>query len=112
MTSEIPPVPDLKPFYRSISVGEQGRLWVRRYTQAEKGEVIQAPAQPGREPPPPTSWREPVVYDVFEADGTFLGSVRLPPRVSSFRFRGDRVWGVRRGEFNESYVVGFRLVHD
>ena len=112
MTSEIPPVPDLKPFYRSISVGEQGRLWVRRYTQAEKGEVIQPPARPGMEPPPPTSWREPVVYDVFKADGSFLGSVRLPPRISLFLFRGDRVWGVKRGEFDESYVVGFRLVHD
>ena len=112
MTSELPPIPDSKPFYRSISVGEQGRLWVRRYTQAEKGEAIQAPARPGMEPPPPTSWREPVVYDVFEADGSFLGSVRLPPRTSLSRFRGDRVWGVRRGEFDESYVVGFRVVHD
>jgi len=51
------------------------------------------------------------VYDVFEADGTFLGSVRLPARVTLYRFRGDRVWGVRRGEFDESYVVRFRLVN-
>ena len=112
MTSDLPPVPDFKPFFRSILVGEDGRIWVRRSWQAEKGEAVQAPAQPGREPPPPTSWREPAVYDVFEADGSFLGSVRLPPRVSVSVFRGDQVWGVRRGEFDESYVVRLRLVQE
>jgi len=111
-TSELPPVPNVKPFFSSILVGEDGRIWVRRHWQAEKGETVQSPAQPGREPPPPTSWREPVVYDVFEADGSFLGSVRLPPRVSVSVFRGDHVWGVRRGEFDESYVVRLRLVYD
>jgi len=112
MTSEPPPVPDFKPFFHSILVGEEGRIWVRRSWQAEKGEAVQAPAQPGREPPPPTSWREPAVYDVFEADGSFLGSVTLPPRVSVSVFRGDHIWGVRRGEFDESYVVRLRLVRD
>jgi hypothetical protein len=52
------------------------------------------------------------VYDVFEADGSFLGSVRLPPRVSVSVFRGDQVWGVRRGEFDESYVVRLRLMQE
>jgi hypothetical protein len=112
LTSDLPPVPDVKPFFRSILVGEDGRVWIRRYSQAEKGEAVQASAQPGREPPPPTRWREPAVYDVFEADGSFLGSVRLPPRVSVSIVRGDHVWGVRRGEFDESYVVRFRLVRN
>ena len=112
MTAELPPVPRVKPAYRSIELGEEGRLWVRRYVAAEEGEVIQASAQPGSEPPPPIRWREPVVYDVFEVDGTFLGSVRLPPRTSLSVMRGDFVWGVRRGNFDESYVVGFRVVHD
>jgi hypothetical protein len=112
LTSDLPPVPDVKPFFRSILVGEDGRVWIRRYWQAEKGEAVQASAQPGREPPPPTRWREPAVYDVFEADGSFLGSVRLPPRVSVSIVRGDHVWGVRRGEFDESYVVRFRLVRN
>jgi 6-bladed beta-propeller protein len=109
---EIPPVPDVKPMYRSILAGEGGRLWVRRYVEAEKGEVVQGSARPGMEAPPPTSWREPVVYDVFEVDGSFLGAVRVPPRTSISVIRGDRVWGVRRGEFNESYVVGLRLSLD
>jgi hypothetical protein len=112
LTSEIPPVPDVKPVYRSISVGQQGRIWVQRYVEAEKGEVRQTAARQGTERPPPTTWREPTVYDVFEADGSFLGSVRLPPRTSLWVFRGDRVWGVRRGELDEAYVVGFRLSYD
>jgi hypothetical protein len=27
-------------------------------------------------------------------------------------FRGDTVWGVRRGEFDEPYVVRFRVDHE
>ena len=53
MTSELPPIPDLKPFFRSISIGEEGRFWVRRYALAEKGEVVQGPAQ--SDPPCTTS---------------------------------------------------------
>lgn len=110
MTSELPATPDTKPFYRSLSVGAEGRLWVERYTEAEEGPAIQTPAPPGVEPPPPSMWREPRVYDVFEVDGTFLGSVRVPGRTDLSVFRGDRVWGVRTGEFDEQYVVGYRLV--
>lgn len=112
MTAEIPPVPDIKPAFRSIAVGEEGRIWVLRHVEAEEGEVIQRPARPGMEAPPASRWREPVVYDVFEADGTFLGSIRVPDRTTLSVFRGDRVWGVRRGELDEAYVVGFRISHN
>ncbi len=112
MTAEIPPVPDIKPAFRSIAVGEEGRIWVLRYMEAEEGEVIQRPARPGVEAPPASRWREPVVYDVFEADGTFLGSIRVPDRTTLSVFRGDRVWGVRRGDLDEAYVVGFRIAHN
>lgn len=112
LTADIPPVPDTKPAYRSFSVGDLGRLWVRRYVKAEKSEVIQSAAPPGMESPPPTTWREPAVYDAFESDGTFLGSFTLPRRTSLSVFRGDQVWGVRHGEFDEAYVVGFRVVHN
>ena len=109
MTSELPPVPDTKPAYRSIMVGEQGRIWVRRYVEAEQGESIQRQGPPGMEPPPPTSWREATVMDVFGSSGEFLGEVRVPPRTELSVLRHDRVWGIQRGEFDEAYVVGFRL---
>jgi hypothetical protein len=50
------------------------------------------------------------VHDVFEPDGKFLGSVRMPPRTALSVMRGDQVWGVREGPEGESQVVRFRIV--
>lgn len=108
MTAERQPVPDLKPAYRSVVVGEEGRIWVRRYVEAEKVEEEEA-GDPDPDAQPPLTWVEPPVYDVFEPDGRFLGSLTLPPRTTLFVFRGDRLWGLRSGEFDETYVVGFRI---
>lgn len=108
----IPPVPRTKPAYRSISVGERGRIWVRRYVVAEQGEPVERSAPRGMEPRPPMSWHEPTVYDVFGPDGAFLGSVRVPDRTTLSVFRGDTVWGVRRGAFDEPTVVRFRVSVD
>jgi len=109
MTSERQPIPDMKPVFRDILVSEDGRVWVRRYVPAEKGEPRQGFAGPGRDPPPPMSWHEPVVYDVFESDGSFLGTLRLPARTNLMVMRGDHVWGVRAGENDESHIVRLRI---
>lgn len=106
MTAEIPPVPDVKPAYASLRVGEEGRVWVRRHVRAEEVEV--EPVDPD-EGPPPIGWREPVIYDVFGPDGAYLGEVEAPPRTSLSVFRGDQVWGIRRGDFDEPSVVRFRV---
>ena len=65
---------------------------------------------PGPDAPPPTTWREPTVYDVFEEDGSYLGEVRVPPRVSLMVLGRDTVWGTRLGEHDEPYIVRLRLV--
>lgn len=109
MTSEIPPVPGVKPVYHSISAGEEGRIWVRRYTKAYKDESMEVPDPPDPDRPPPLTWRERHVYDVFDPDGTYLGVVEVPPRTTIAVRRGDRVWGIQRGEFNEASVVEFRI---
>lgn len=62
---------------------------------------------------PPLRWREPVVFDVFDPDGRYLGEVRAPEGFSlnpSPYIRGDRVWAVVRDELDVSYVVRFRVV--
>lgn len=109
ITADRVPVPEVKPIFRGIYVGEEGRIWVHRYAEAVKDTTIEQPDDP--DATPVLTWREPVVFDVFEADGRFLGSVRVPPRTNLRVYRGDRVWGVRRGEFDEAYVVGFRIEH-
>jgi hypothetical protein len=88
---EIDPIPDVKPFFRDIHVGEDGRVWVWRHVAAEKRDDVAPLAE--RPEQPLLTWREPWTYDVFEPDGTFLGSVVVPERLRPFVFRGDRIWG-------------------
>ena len=102
LNTELPPIPHTKPFYRTLLTGEHGRVWVHRHTQA-----IETNTPPELNPnrPPRLTWQEPGVYGVFESDGTYLGEVLVPGGVSPQVFRGDTVWGWRRGEFDEPYLV-------
>lgn len=108
MTSEIPPLPDTKPAYRALFVGERGRIWVHRHVTARRVDTAVEP-RPNR--PPPLGWREPTIYDVFEADGVYLGEVQVPERTSIKVFRGDTLWGIRRGDLDEQYVVRLHIEH-
>jgi hypothetical protein len=109
MTSELPPIPDQKPLFGSIMVGEDGRTWVRRHVAAVKDTTIEVPDASDPDARPVVTWIEPTIYDVFEPGGEWLGSVEAPRRTSLRVLRGDQAWGVRRGEFNENYVVRFRI---
>lgn len=110
MTSEIPPVPAVKPAYRGIHAGEDGRIWIHRHVAAERDSTVVVPDRSVADPPPVMTWREPAVFDVFEPDGTYLGQVRLPPRTSIQIWGRTWLWGVQRGEFDEPYVVRLRLI--
>jgi hypothetical protein len=93
-------IPSMMPPFRGIEVGSDGRIWVQRNTHP-----IQIPVDERPDAPPPVGWAQPFVYDVFEADGTFLGEVRFPERFEPHLFEAGYVWGVRRGDFDEEYVV-------
>lgn len=108
LTAEIPPVPDRKPAYRGLYVGQDGRIWVHLHAPAEKIER-ETETQVDPSGPPPRTWSEPTVFDVFEPDGTYLGEARVPRRTSLLVFGATRVWGIRRGEFDEQYVVRFGI---
>lgn len=103
-----PPTPSVKPFYRSIYAGEDGSIWVRRYVEAVKHDRAGEPAPPEGAPPPRT-WREPVVYDVFQDDGTFLGEVHVPEGVSLWTYHLDEIWATTSGEMGETYLVRMSL---
>jgi hypothetical protein len=112
VTTDKPTVPDEKGVIRGLAVGADGRIWVRRYVSAEKGDSVSGFARQGQEPSLTRFWHEPNVHDVFEPDGTFLGSVRMPPRTGLNVMRGEQVWGVREGSEGESQVVRFRIVSE
>lgn len=68
--------------------------------------------EPGGGPPVPR-FREPVVFDVFEKDGRYLGRVDAPAAFSTWPrpvFRGDNVWGTERDTLGVQYVVRYRIV--
>jgi hypothetical protein len=99
-------IPSTMPPFRDIDVGSDGRIWVRRNTRPVRLEV----GDPRSESPPPVGWTQPFVYDVFEADGTFLGEIRFPKRFEPHLFGAGYVWGVRCGDLDEEYVVRFSIL--
>ena len=59
-------------------------------------------------------WREPIVFDVFEPDGRYLGQVSAPP---GFRtqplpsIRGNTVWAAVSDRGGVPDVVRFEIEH-
>lgn len=51
-------------------------------------------------------------WDVFDAEGRFLGAVTMPERFAPGLFRDDKIHGVWRDELNVEYVVRLRIVGD
>ena len=107
-------VPQTKPFFRTILPAADGRIWVQRHTRAEKIDPAKETVRPAcsvdRKGDPPTiTWREPIVWDVFEEDGDYLGAVAVPPMTTIRVASGDTVWAVQRGESDEEYVVRYRI---
>jgi len=102
--------PETKPVFRSLQVDDDGRIWVERHVAARRvppGSSARAPIS--KDPRPPITWREPATYDVFEPDGRFLGTVTAPDKTTFHARRGRHIWAVQRGEFDEPYIVRYRI---
>ena len=86
-----------------------GRIWVLRYVQAQKVEVDPAAAAdlpPARRP---YQWVEPVVYDVFESDGRFVGEVRPPEGAYFLTATNDRMWVLQSSPEGIPQLVRYRV---
>jgi hypothetical protein len=101
-------VPANKPAFRTISVDDTGTIWIERYVAAEQR--APAPAPPDSPARPTRTWYEPRTFDLFEPTGRFLGTVVAPRNVNLLRARrGMQLYGIVRGEFDEQYVVRYRM---
>lgn len=96
-----------KPFYRQIHVADDGRVWLHRYTPSIRESDPSPPQNPSA---PVITWREPNHFDVFEADGEFLGTVVVPDRYLIRAMRGQTVWGVYHDELDVEFAFRAQLV--
>lgn len=89
------PVADVLPAIGGVwASAPDGRLWVGL-------------PGPGEADGPPAVVR---AYDVFEADGEYLGNVPAPPGFRLRRVRGDLLYGSRLDEVDVPAVRVYRLV--
>lgn len=107
INAPLDPVAEQKPFFREIHAGQDGRVWILRHVAAEKRTDIELASDQ-----PVLTWREPPTYDVFQPDGTFLGSVSMPELLRPLAFRGDKVWGALIDEEGIERVVRLRVAPD
>lgn len=49
-------------------------------------------------------------WDIFDAEGRYLGVLTLPTKFAPLRVDGDTFWGVQRDEFDVASIVRYRLV--
>lgn len=97
-----------KPPWKQLHLGYDGRIWVSRYSRAVRvpGHRTRASIVGGF---PTVEWVEPGRYDILDPRGSFLGSVTLPSDATILAARGQFVWTLERGEFDEPYVVRYRI---
>ena len=107
-------VPREKPPLWAIQVDDLDRIWVARHQpaayQAETAGERAARLRLARVPGAKMEWKEPLVVDVLEPVGRFLGTVRFPnPSTSILAAREDLIWVLELGDFDEAYVVRYRI---
>jgi hypothetical protein len=90
------------PALAQLLAGPDGTLWVQR-VDPESGvrDLTVEDLQAGRFGSPR--------WDVFDVDGTFLGSVDVPDGITPLRFVGDHLYGIHRDELEVQRVVRLRL---
>ena len=106
-----PGVPSHKPPWWGLLAGIDGSIWVLRHTESTE---VENPNWDPQDPDngPRTVWQSPMIADVFDTDGRYLGPVRMPegtllmypPLLSS-----DRVWLQTFHEMGYPQVVRYRV---
>jgi len=103
-----PEIPETKAPLIGLLVSRDGNIWASVATPSER--IPDDELAPQREKGPPVRhYRSPAVYEVFAANGRFLGRVPLPPRTTLIQADGDLVWAIMRDTDDLPSVVRFRL---
>ena len=103
-----PPIPEHKPFFTELHAGRDGRIWVQVTTEGR--EMQNEAHDPDNPRSQPVTWEEATRFDVFEEDGTYLGTVAAPDEFDGYVepvFDRDHVWWVTRDELGIQRVVRY-----
>ena len=103
-----PVIPERKPPWRDLFVDSSGRIWVSVHTPARRSRLSEQYLA-DRRGRPLLVWRERPDWEVFSPDGSFLGRFSLPPSTRPLAARDDVLLAVRRGEWDEQYLVVYQL---
>jgi hypothetical protein len=91
------------PAFQQFMVNDDGTLWVQRLlvpsTLTEQEAVTVDPT---------TGWGSPT-WDVFDAEGRYLGKVEFPRRFSLQTLRGMSAYGVWRDDLDVEYAMRLRI---
>lgn len=103
-----PALPEFKAPLDGLFVSRDGRIWARVAAPSEPVPDTELPVRRDSTMPI-VRYRTPPVYEVFAADGRFLGRVVFPSRVTLVEADGDQVWARGLGEDDLPAVVRYRI---
>ena len=95
---------DQFPAIAGFHVGRNGTLWVQ---------PTQSPADLSEERLERYNFIEDFggpEWDVFDADGRYLGAVAMPTRFQPRLFHGDEIYGVWRDELDVQFLLRLRVI--
>jgi len=91
------------PAYAQVLGGMDGSIWVQGVLSPSS---LSPEEREGFNPQYDLASRD---WDVFDAEGRYLGVVRMPLRFQPVKFVGSTIYGIRRDELDVQYVVALEL---
>ncbi|MEJ2547648.1 MAG: hypothetical protein P8125_07490 [Gemmatimonadota bacterium] len=95
---------DNYPYYRRFMNGPQGTLWLRRVLPIRDMTPEQVEALTNS-----ISVRPAPGFDIFDAQGRYLGIVVVPEEMPLGLLHGDRMFGIVRDELDVEYLKIYRI---
>lgn len=95
---------DFYPAFANILGGPDGSIWVQRIQTAD--DVAAAGGEFAAQDIGGPIW------DVFDAEGRYLGELELPARFTPVKVLDSRIWGVWRDELDVQHVLQLRVDAD
>jgi hypothetical protein len=109
-----PAIPAHKPAYKGLWVDGDGRIWISLHTPGRldtSGDTLKYYANGQVNGAWPVHrWPEPLLFDVVEPGGRYLGKVSSVDMIHPQVARGNRLWAIVETEYGRLTVKRYRIV--